>query len=211
MAVSYAFSQGISLPNNLSTKKKTNKENSYFLPIYQFKENEKVASIGASFGLREIMFSMESPKIFFYLQDIDPRFLKPEYVQGFIFSFQRIYGEKTKSEFRLAIGDSVSTNLPAVIFDKILIENSLHEFTHVNEMLADILPRLAKDGYLFISEKIATKPNQKHKGCKKILFFEQQLIKLLNKFDYEIVEKKQPYPKQEDFFVFKFKKKTPRL
>jgi hypothetical protein len=160
LALGNTYGQEMPLPKFYSTKNQIREHNSCFLPIYQFKENDKVASIGAFLGLREVMYTMETPKVFFYLEDIEPRSLKPNFVQGFVFQCQEIYEEKTKSEFRLFIGDSISTKLPPILFDKILIENSLHEFTCPNEMLTDILSKLSNNGDLFISEKISTKPNR---------------------------------------------------
>ena len=200
IGIAHAQTRLMPLPGDLSTKEKIEKHNSYFLPIYNFKENDRVASIGTSFGYREIVFSMETPKILFYLQDIQPHFLRPDFVEGFIFQCQKIYGRATKSEFRLSIGDSVSTKLPQIIFDKIIIENALHEFTYPNEMLTDILSKLSDNGYLFISEKIASKPNRKHKSCRGLLFMEHQLIDLLAKFDCKLIEKYQPYPREKRFF-----------
>jgi SAM-dependent methyltransferase len=198
--------KNFNIRNSVVKEKYIKLENTCYQPIYKFKENEKVASVGAGWGIKEIIYSLESPKIYFYLEDIDPRFLNPDLLSQELLLFQKKYKKQTKSEFRIYIGDSVSTNLPQILFDKILIENSLHEFSNPNEMLADIEQKLSIDGRLFISEQIVNRPNKKHKGCKKPIFVESGLLSLLIKHHFVLSKKHQPYPKKDDFFVFEFRK-----
>lgn len=199
--------QNFNIPSSVTKKKHIAFENECYQPIYKFKENEKVASIGAGWGINEIIYSLESPKLYFYLEDINAQFLNVSLLEKEIFLLQNSYGKQTKSEFRIYIGDSISTKLPKILFDKVLIENSLHEFSNPYEMLCDIEQKLSNNGSLFVSEYISSKPNKKHKGCGKPMFLESELINLFTKHNLILLKKYQPYLKKEDFIVFEFRKK----
>ena len=148
------------------SKERINYENKVFQKIYEFKENEKVASVGANLGMREIIYSLESPPINFYLEDLDPKNLNENILKDLIGKFEAVSEKNTKSSFKIVIGDSTKTNLPEQYFDKILIENSLHEFSQIDKMIADVVQKLSKNGILFISDPISEKPNEIHAGCK---------------------------------------------
>jgi SAM-dependent methyltransferase len=180
--------------------------NKAFQKIYQFKENEKVASVGANLGMREIIYSLESPPILFYLEDLSPKNLNDSILKDLIGKFETVSKKKSNATFKIVIGDSVKTNLPANYFDKILIENSLHEFSDANKMLLDIEQKLNDGGILFIAEPIAKKPNELHQGCKKRMFQGEELVQLLQKYHFELLEKTQPHKRNKSFFVFKFRK-----
>ena len=194
------------LPLEFSTKKRVKRHNSRFLPIYNFQENDKVASIGVGSGVKEVMYTIESPKVYFYLQEINPYFLRSKYIKIYTYQLEEMFGKKIQSEFKLFIGDSISTNLPNVIFDKILIEHALHEFTHPKEMLADIVSKLSKDGSLFILEYITNTPGIIHEGCRGKVYQEEELLTLLDKFQCKLEGKYQLPSLFNNMFIFKFKK-----
>src|SRR5574343_265032 len=92
--------QNYNIPSSVTKKKHIAFENECYQPIYKFKENEKVASIGAGWGINEIIYSLESPKLYFYLEDINAQFLNVSLLEKEIFLLQNSYGKQTKSEFR---------------------------------------------------------------------------------------------------------------
>ncbi|RRB07670.1 hypothetical protein [Larkinella rosea] len=131
--------------------------------IYDFHKQEKLASIGAGSGEREIIYSMMDDSLVFYLQDINPVCLQPENLALTVRQVYQIAGRRNTASFIPYRGNEKETRLPIHFFDKIIIENSLHEFTYPNEMLISIRSNLKKDGYLFIWELIARRNGRKHK------------------------------------------------
>ena len=157
--------------------------------VYNFQKTEKIASIGAGSGVREIIYSMMADSLTIYLEDIDPVCLQPERLSLTIRQLYQIRGQTCSAFFIPVRGSEQETGLPSRFFDKIIIENSLHEFTHFNEMLASIRGNLKKDGYLFIGELIARRKGQKHQGCRRPLFTEEAMLQLLDSNGFRFVEK----------------------
>ncbi|GAB3920434.1 hypothetical protein [Larkinella terrae] len=172
--------------------------------IYDFHKQEKLASVGAGSGVREIIYSMMDDSISFYLQDINPVCLQPEDLALTIRQVYQIAGRVSTATFIPIRGKEKETRLPERFFDKIIIENSLHEFTYPNEMLTSIRGNLKKEGYLFIWELIARRPGQKHKGCRKPLFTEESLLKLLDENGFSLTEKTVVDPHYQADRVYKF-------
>ena len=174
--------------------------------IYQFKENEKVASIGAYMGIQEMLYAVDSPKLDFYLEDIDAKNLNATIFEDIRQKIKTIYPDEIASKFHLVIGDSMKTHLPNEFFHKILIEKSLHEFKYPDEMLKDISQKLSSKGSLFISEQIKDRPGQKSRGCR--IYDEKQLIELLKKHGFQLANKYYPsgYYTVSLFMTAEFKK-----
>lgn len=185
-------------------------ERSLYQKIYQFKGNEKVASIGAYMGLQELLYAVDAPKLDFYLEDIDAKNLNTAIFEDIRQKVKTIYPVEVISTFHIVIGDSMKTLLPNEFFDKILIEKSLHEFKYPNEMLADIANKLSRRGSLFVSEQIKDRPGQKTRWCR--VYDEGQLVELLKKNGFELVNKYYPfgYRRGALFMVAEFKRSKGR-
>jgi hypothetical protein len=172
--------------------------------IYGFRRNEKIASVGAGSGVREIIYSMMEDSLTFYLQDVNPVCLQPETLSQTIEQIYQIVGRKCTASFIPVRGKETDTRLPEQFFDKIIVENSMHEFSYSNEMLASIRGNLKNDGYLFVWELIASRPGKKHKGCRKPLFTEENLIHLLDINGFKLIGKTVVDPHYPDDRVYKF-------
>mgnify|MGYP002777653387 CR=1 FL=1 len=152
-----------------------------FQPIYDFQKGEVIASIGAYDGEREIIFSMMADSLTFYLQDINPIMLEPEQVAVRAeFWYNQANLTDRNVVFNSVRGREKDTRLPERFFDKILIENSLHEFTYPKEMLLSVARNLKPGGRVFIGEIMVGWRGQRHEGCLKRLYTEKQLLKLLD-------------------------------
>lgn len=175
-----------------------------YRPIYTFHKKEKLASIGAGSGEREIIYSMMDDSIEFYLQELNPVCLQPEDLSLTIRQGYQIAGRTSSATFIPVRGKEKETRLPERFFDKIIIENSLHEFTYPNEMLISIRSNLKKEGSLFIWELIARRQGQKHKGCRQPLFTEERLLNLLDTNGFRMVEKTIVDPRYQHDRVYQF-------
>jgi predicted methyltransferase len=159
------------------------------LSIYNFKGNETIASIGASSGVWEIWFASQVENLTFYLQDIDPLNCNQEEIDYGIKYYEKLLQKPISGKFIPIIGTQSATNLPQIFFDKVLIINSLHEFEKPSTILQDIHGILKPDGQLFIEEQMAKFSGEIHEGCGKRLFTENELIELVEKCGFKLIEK----------------------
>lgn len=177
-----------------------------FRPIYDFRPGETIASVGAGQGVREVVFSLMADSLLVYVQDVNPYWLEPDQLSKTI---RRIYDRSGRttctSRFIPIRGKEKETRLPNGFFDKIIVENSLHEFTYQPEMLHSIRVNLKPNGILFIWEETATKPNRKHEGCKMPMFMDESLIKLVEESGFRFIEKTIVNPPKGRDAVFTFR------
>ena len=172
--------------------------------IYNFQRNEVVASVGAGSGSKEVIYSMMADSITFYLQDINPVCLTPENLTATVNRLYDAGGRTCTAKFIPVIGTEKETRLPRRFFDKIIIENTLHELTHPNDLLISVRTNLKSDGYLFIEDIIAKRPGQKHRGCGKPLYTEEALIQLLNANGFQLLAVTVVFPRTVADKVYKF-------
>ena len=171
------------------------------LSIYNFQENEIIASIGASSGVWEIWFASHVKGLTFYLQDVDSQNCNQEEIEYGIKYYEKLLQKPISGKFIPIIGTQTATNLPKNTFDKILVINSLHEFETPELILQDIHEILKPNGKLFIEEQIAKFLGEIHEGCGKRLFTKIELINLLKENNFEL---KQTYLKSENVAIFQF-------
>ncbi|PWK21399.1 methyltransferase family protein [Arcicella aurantiaca] len=172
------------------------------LQTFQFKENETIASVGASSGVWEIWFASQVDNLTFYIQDIDEQNCNQEEIDYGVQYYEKLLKKKINGKFIPIIGTQKKTNLPQNTFDKVLIINSLHEFSSPSLILRDILNILKKDGILFIEEVIGMSVGEIHEGCGKRLFTKEELSKLLTQIGFEVIE---TFSKNNNNNVFVFK------
>jgi SAM-dependent methyltransferase len=159
------------------------------LSIYNFQPNETIASIGASSGVWEIWFASQMEGLTFYLQDIDPLNCNQAEIDYGIKYYEKLLQKPISGKFIPIIGTQSSTNLPKSTFDKVLIINSLHEFKTPELILQDIHKILKSNSKLFIEEQIAKFSGEIHEGCGKRLFTENELIEILKKCGFELIDR----------------------
>jgi ubiquinone/menaquinone biosynthesis C-methylase UbiE len=176
------------------------------LSIYNFKENETIASIGASSGVWEIWFASQVENLTFYLQDIDPLNCNQEEIDYGVKYYEKLLQKNISGKFIPIIGTQSGTNLPQNIFDKVLIINSLHEFEMPEIILQDIQGIMKPGGKLFIEEQMAKFSGEIHKGCGKRLFTENELVMLLEKCGFGLVER---HLKDDGLVISEFMLSTP--
>ena len=122
----------------------------------------------------------------FYLEDIDTSFFNQRQV-GFAWHYyDSLRGRPMTSTYTMVTGTEESTRLPENTFDKIIIINSFHEFSRVDEMLADIKTKLKPGGILYIDETVPKKPGQLHGICKKPMLTPEEIISILSKNGYAV-------------------------
>ena len=176
--------------------------------IYSFQRNEVIASVGAGSGSKEVIYSMMADSITFYLQDINPTCLTPENLTATVSRLYDAGGRICTAKFISVIGTEKETRLPRQFFDKIIIENTLHELTHPNDLLTSVRTNLKPDGYLYIEDVIAKRSGQKHRGCGKPLYTEDALVQLLSVNGFRLLAVTVVSPRIEADKVYKFALKS---
>lgn len=174
--------------------------------IYGLKKGETLASVGAGSGSKEVIYSMGADSLTFYLGDIDMGCLSPEAIGA---TTQTLYGRANQTNtarFIPVLGAINKTNLPLASIDKLMIENSLHEFTEADDMLRDIRDVLKPTGELYILENIATQEGQRHQGCKRLLFTHQTLVDLLKKHRFQLLRHETVTKESPDYQAYVFRK-----
>ncbi len=157
------------------------------LDFYGFQPRQFVASIGAQCGHWEAAYAASTDSLNFYLEDIDSSFFNQRQV-GFAWHYyDSLRGRPTTSTYTMITGTEESTLLPENTFDKIIIINSFHEFTRVDEMLADIKTKLKAGGILYIDEHVPKKQGQLNAGCKHLMLTSEEVISTLTKNGYVYV------------------------
>jgi len=157
------------------------------LDFFQFKPGQTIASIGAGCGHWEAAYAATTDSVTFYLEDIDTATLNSRHADFSWNHYAKLRGKPMTSGYKLAIGNERSTLLPNNTFDKILIINSFHEFTHQTEMLDDIKKKLKPGGILYIDEALPKKPGQLHGVCKKPMLTSDETIELIARNGFEFV------------------------
>lgn len=158
------------------------------LDFYGFQPRQVVGSIGAQCGHWEASFAASTENVRFYLEDIDTSFFNQRQV-GFAWHYyDSLRGSPMTSTYALVTGTEESTGLPENTFDKIIIINSFHEFTRVDEMLADIKTKLKPGGILYIDETVPKRPGQLHGICKKPMLTPEEMISILSKNGYAYID-----------------------
>ena len=171
--------------------------------LYDFKSKERIASVGAGGGSKEIAYSMMADSLVFYLQDIDSTCLTESKLS---LTVRQIYDASSRTcnaKFIPVIGTKEDTKLPNSL-DKVIMENTMHELTYPEKTLSGIRKSLKPNGFLFIEDFIAEKPGQKHRGCKKVLYTEEALVGLLGEFGFQLIESNYVYPKNTEDRLYKF-------
>ena len=171
--------------------------------LYDFKSKERIASVGAGGGSKEIVYSMMADSLVFFLQDIDSTCLTASKIGSTSSQLYRVSDRTCTAEFIGVVGTEEDVKLPGGL-DKVIMENTLHELTYPEKTIGGIRRSLKPDGFLFIQDFIASKPGQKHRGCKKRLYTEDELISLLNKVGFDLVESSYVYPSNKEDRLYKF-------
>lgn len=141
-----------------------------------FKAGDTIADIGTADGWFAAALSMYGDRLTFYLEDIDSTLWNADKFDLAFQYFSRINQKQVTHQFHYVTGTAKSTGLPHHIFDKVLIIDTYHHFTHRDDMLTDAINLLKPDGKIVIMEALARRPGDFHQGCKTPIYLEQEII-----------------------------------
>lgn len=158
------------------------------LRFFDLKEGDKVADIGARSMTFIGTLAVFYENVDFYCEDIDSACTTPKQAQKVIDFYSKIKGSSITCKFIPVIGTETSTTLPKNFFDKVIIDNSLHEFSKKDLMMYDIHQILKVNGKLYLREAIGRTNGELHMGCDQALFDEMNLISYIAKQGFKFIK-----------------------
>jgi len=144
--------------------------------VAAFRPGEVVADIGTADGWFLAVLSAYTDSLTFYLEDIDTTNWNRAAFDSAVHFFAQKNQHTTSHKFHYVQGTERSTGLPHGAFDKVLIINTYHHFSHRDDMLADVVAMLKPGGRIIILEALARKPGDIHHACRKNIFSEEEII-----------------------------------
>lgn len=158
------------------------------LSFFDIKEGDNIADIGSKSMTFVGILSVFTPKANFYCEDIDSECTTTEQAQKVLNYYSKIKGEPIKSSITPIIGTETSTTLATAFFDKVIIDNSLHEFSEKVLMMKDIRKILKKNGFLYLRESLGRTNGELHMGCEQALFDEAHLVEFITQQGFKLIK-----------------------
>lgn len=119
--------------------------------FFEFKLDQVVAEVGCGDGKNIAGLALFTDSMTFYAEDIDAGVISQKKLEKLVAKNAK-YKNPIISKCYACIGNEKATNLPDDTFDKIIPSAAFHEFTFMDEMLADIYKKLKPGGKLYILE-----------------------------------------------------------
>lgn len=164
------------------------KKESRRMSIYGFQQGDTIASIGAGWGRWEVAYGTMMDGLVFYLEDINDEMLYPAQLDFNLRYYTLLKGKPVLSDYYIQIGTLRSTQLPSKFFDKVLVINAFHEFSHIDEMIRDLGRILKDDGVLLLNEYDAFEPGDKHVGCGNRIYTKEEIINIFSKHNFKLTD-----------------------
>ncbi len=174
------------------------------LELFDFQPGETVVSVGTGGGVWEIGFGAAVDGVTFYLVELDAGLLNEAEIGAGTRFFEKQNRRPVRSTFVPVIGTPTQVPLPDAGADKVLLLNSLHEFTEPKAMLAECCRLLKPGGYLFVEETLAWYPGERHEGCGRDLLNEDVLTRLVEQAGFTL-RRSQSRDESDFWKVFEFK------
>ncbi len=169
------------------------------------KAHETIASVGAGNGYKEVVVSLFTDSINWYLQDIDTSLLNPENFGRVYTYFNRMRRKNISGNFHLVIGGLKTTKLPSDTFDRVLMVNVYHELKYKNDIMEDVSRIMKAGGMLVIMEVMARQKGDRHTDCGLPKTWEPDFFSEMNELHYTLVKKDVVEP-MSLFTAYTFKK-----
>lgn len=152
------------------------------------KKGDVIAEVGAGNANSTIALSLLFDSVTLYAEDINKKILNKKKFNKKINYFKDFRNTPETNTFNFVIGTFTSTNLPNKTFDKIFLTATYHEFSHPDEMIADLNMKLKTGGKIYIIEEFSL-PNIKKFCAKKHLHPTiQQVVDIMNKHGFYLVK-----------------------
>lgn len=172
------------------------------------KKGDVIADVGAAWAHKDFGMSVLTDSVSYYVQDIKSQYIDEQELIKAASYYPNINKRPSTNSFHLITGNERRTNLPDSSFDVIMLNNSLHEFTYVNDMVKDIYLKLKPNGKLVVDESFSSlmKPLA-IKGCFVIAYTQDEILNLMSSHGLYITKKMVPENNERNILIFE-KNKT---
>ncbi|MDP2388632.1 MAG: methyltransferase domain-containing protein [Bacteroidota bacterium] len=157
------------------------------IKFYELQKNETVVSIGADNCTNEAVYGSSTDSVHFILENISAKYLNQKQLDFTVGYYEKLFQKKNAGTYTIQIGNESSTLLPSSSADKVLIENSFHEFSEPQNMLKEVYRILKNGGSLYLCEALVTEKRTIHKGCGMPLYTKEKLIEAVKKENFHFV------------------------
>jgi len=172
------------------------------IKFYELQKNETVVSIGADACNNEAVYGSATDSVHFILENITPVYLNQKQLGFSVSYYEKLLSKKNTSTYNIQIGNESSTLLPSSGADKVLIENSFHEFSEPQKMLQEVYRILKPGGNLYLCEALVTEKRSIHKGCGMPLYTKEKLIEVMEKEHFHLVAISETQKEKAPLFKF---------
>lgn len=131
------------------------------LDFFEFNKGETVAEVGTGDGKNLLGLSLLTDSIKFYAQDINTKTLNQNHFDKLKAKIKK-YKDPLTNTFELVTGEEKRSLLPDNSCDKIILSATFHEFTYMNEMMADLYKKLKPGGKLYVLESVCFSKTHKN-------------------------------------------------
>ena len=173
------------------------------LDFIDIKKKDYVADVGGAGGWYEAMFSVFTDEVNYFVEDIDTAYSNKGELNKAVRFYSRYRKSKQNNSFQFILGTKRKTYLPDSLFDKIVINNALHEFVYKKNILKDIKKKLKKNGQLVIFETYSNEFIEfNHKDCGIKAENAENMIQELRKQGFYLTKISDPYWSLFNFMSF---------
>lgn len=177
------------------------------LKNYGIKNGDIIASVGASSGWLEGVFSVMLDSVTFYVQDIDTNILNKDQLNQVIKHFSSLRNKPQTNNFNLVIGVWKKTNLPDGLFDKIIIHNAFHEIFRPDKIIKDLTTKLKPGGQIIVYDQTSnTYRKNKHGGCEITASTAQWIIDYFFIYGFHLTNMTEPKNSFNNYLTFELDK-----
>ncbi|MFM2224399.1 MAG: hypothetical protein RJA07_601 [Bacteroidota bacterium] len=175
--------------HNFNFKNSTDAKNRFSRAVafYQFQKHETVVSIGAEDCENEIIYGLMSDSVNFILENISLKVLSATQLNEAKEFYEEKFHQKNKCTYTIQYGNDTCTLLPNHSVDKVIIENTFHEFSEPLKMLKEVYRILKPNGKLLLNEIIGTPKYCIHKHCKRHLYSKEELKTIAQQANFKII------------------------
>jgi ubiquinone/menaquinone biosynthesis C-methylase UbiE len=159
------------------------------LALIDWNSKATVVSLGCGAGWWEVQLMHQKPPKKLILIDSNPVVLNENDLRDTFAYFEKVYQKPLATNVEFHLESAEKTSLPDREADVIFLFNSFHEFEHKENTVQEMYRICKSGGQIFIEEELASPTKQVHADCGKALFFEQELIELMEKFGFQFLAK----------------------
>lgn len=149
------------------------------LSFFDLHKGDMVAEVGAAEGHNIAGLALLADGLTLYAEDINAKYLNQKNLDKCVRRISR-YKTQITCDIRLVLGNESASLLPENAFDKILLIATLHEFSRMHEMIADLYTKLKPGGKIYVLESVCLA----HKN-----YTAEQTIALMQAHKLQLVKK----------------------